>query len=249
MRNLRRMHVLAVVLALGATEGTARAQSQAPGDQRIQAAVVRKLQDEKLRRGNDPAVTVTDGVVTLTGQVRSLWEKEAAIEAVRKTSGVTKTVIDLAIAQAENDRAIADQLRNRVLGYTRYSIFDDINARVENGAVTLDGMVTDSSKASDVREMAARIQGVQAVQNNLKTYAASQSDDRLRAELARRIFQNPSLQTYATALNPSIHIIVDHSAVTLIGFVNSAMDKQQVESVVRGTPGILKVSNELKVSP
>jgi osmotically-inducible protein OsmY len=249
MRNRGYMHVLAVVLALSATEGTARAQSQAPGDQRIQAAVVRKLQDEKLRRGNDPEVTVRDGVVTLTGQVRSLWEKEATIEAVRKINGVTKTISDLTIAQAENDRAIADQLRNRVLGYTRYSVFDDINARVENGAVTLDGMVTDSSKANDVREMAARIRGVQAVQNNLKTYAASQSDDRLRTELARRIFQNPSLQTYATGVNPSIHIIVDHAAVTLVGFVNSAMDRQQVEAIVRETPGIFKVSNELKVSP
>jgi osmotically-inducible protein OsmY len=225
------------------------AQSQAASDQRIQAAVVRKLQDEKLRRGNSPQVTVQDGVVTLTGQVRSLWEKEATIELVRKTNGVTRTVSDMTIAQAENDRAIADELSKGVLGYPRYSIFDDISGRVKNGAVTLDGMVTDSSKASDVREMAARIRGVQAVQNNLKTYAVSQSDDRLRVELSRRIFQNPGLQTYATGVNPSIHIIVDHAAVTVKGFVNSAMDKQQVETIVRLTPGILKVSNELQVSP
>jgi osmotically-inducible protein OsmY len=249
MRNLRCVHVLAVVLALGATEGRARAQSPSTSDQRIQAAVVRKLQDEKLRHGNNPEVTVKDGIVTLTGQVQSLWEKEATIEAVRKITDVKSTVFDVTIAQAENDRAIVDELRKRVFGYTRYSIFDNINARVDNGTVTLDGMVTDSSKASDVRDMAARIRGVQAVQNNLKTFAASQSDDRLRTELARRIFQNPSLQTYATAVNPSIHIIVDHSAVTLTGFVNSAMDKQQVETVVRQTPGILKITNELQVSP
>src|SRR5580692_12015902 len=145
MRNLRYMHVLAVVLALSATEGSARAQSQTASDQRIQTAVVRKLQDEKLRRGNNLEVMVKDGVVTLTGQVRSLWEKEATIEAVRKINGVTTTVSDVTIAQAENDRAIADELRKRVFGYTRYSIFDDINASVENGAVRLDGIVTDSS--------------------------------------------------------------------------------------------------------
>jgi osmotically-inducible protein OsmY len=37
--------------------------------------------------------------------------------------------------------------------------------------------------------------------------------------------------------------------VTLTGFVNSALDKQQAEAIVRQTPGILKVTNELQVSP
>ena len=241
--------MLALMLALGATEGAGRAPVQTASDDRVQAAVVRKLQDEHLRRGNNPEVTVKNGVVTLTGQVQSLWEKEATITAVRKTAGVTTTISEITIARAEGDRAIADELGNRVRKYTRYGVFDDIDARVRNGAVTLSGTVTDSGKADDVREIAARIRGVQAVQNNLKAYVASQSDDRLRSELANRIFLNPALEIYGMQVNPSIHIIVEHSEVTVKGFVNSAMDKQLIETVVRQTPGILKVNDALQVNP
>jgi hyperosmotically inducible protein len=249
MNNLRQLLVLAAVLAVGATNVAAQAPTPTASDQSIQAAVVRKLQDEKLRRGNNPDVSVKDGVVRLTGQVQTLFDKDATINAVRKVPGVTTTISELMIPRAESDRALADALRKGVFGYTKYSVFDDINLGVLNGAVTLDGSVTDGNKVDDLRGIVAHTRGVQSLQNNLKTYAASQSDDRLRNNVANRIFTNPSLQIYGATATPSIHIIVERAEVTLKGYVNNAMDKQQIEAIVHQVPGILKLNDELQVAP
>ena len=236
-------------MAIAAVAVTARAQSQPPGDQSIQAAIVRTLQNEKLRHGNNPEVAVTNGVARLTGQAQTLSEKEAIITAVRKTAGVTQTQSELTIPRAESDRALADALGKGVFAYTKYSVFDDINLRVQNGAVTLEGLVTDGSKIGELGDIAARTRGVQSLQNNLRMYVASQSDDRLRDTVANRIFGSPNLQQYGQTRTPSIHILVEHNEVTLKGYVNSAMDKQQIDSIVRQTPGILKVTNDLQIAP
>ena len=249
MASLQRVAVIGMALVVfGAVPGAARAQGRAASDQDLQAAVIRKLQDENLRRGNDPEVTVRNGTVTLTGQVRSLWEKEAAIEFTRKTRGVMTTISELTIVAAESDQAIADDLTARVLRYERYSIFDDISATVRDGRVTLDGNITDMSKANDIRDLAARVRGVQALQNDLRLYPASQSDDRVRNALARQIFLNPGLLSYGTQTNPSIHLVVANGRVTLKGFVRSAQDRQEVEAIARGVPGVLTVSNQLQVA-
>jgi osmotically-inducible protein OsmY len=247
--RFRRLLQLIAVLAITAMPVAARAQSQTSTDQSIQAAIVRTLQNEKLRRGNNPDVSVTSGVARLTGQAQTLWEKEAIITAVRKTAGVTETLSELTIPRAESDRALADALGKGVFGYTQYSVFDDINLRVQNGAVTFEGLVTDGSKIDDLGEIAARTRGVQSLQNNLKMYVASQSDDRLRYTLANRIFGSPNLQQYGQTRTPSIHIVVERAEVTLKGYVNSALDKQQIDAIVRQTPGILKVTDELQVAP
>ncbi len=241
--------MLAAVLAVGATNVAAQAPTPTASDQSIQAAIVRRLQNEKLQRGNNPEVAVTNGVARLTGQAQTLWEKDAIITAVRKTAGVTETLSELTIPRAESDRALADAMGKGVFGYTKYSVFDDINLRVQNGAVTLDGLVTDGSKIGDLGEIAARTRGVQSLQNNLKTYVASQSDDRLRDALANRIFGSPNLQQYGQTRTPSIHIVVEHNEVTLKGYVNTALDKQQVDTIVRQTPGILKVTDALQIAP
>ncbi len=50
----------------------------------------------------------------------------------------------------------------------------------------------------------------------------------------------------ATFWNPSLHIGVDHGQVTLAGVVNK-MDKQLAYMAARGVPGVLAVTNDLKV--
>jgi osmotically-inducible protein OsmY len=249
INSLRRSLWQITVVVMAAMPVAAHLQSQTSTDQSIQAAIVRTLQNEKLMRGNNPGVAVTNGIARLTGQAQTLWEKDAIIAAVRKTAGVTETQSELTIPRAESDRALADAMGKGVFGYTKYSVFDDINLRVQNGAVTLDGLVTDGSKIGDLGEIAARTRGVQSLQNNLKMYVASQSDDRLRDALANRIFGSANLQQYGQTRTPSIHIVVEHNEVTLKGYVNAAMDKQQIDAIVRQTPGILKVTNELQIAP
>jgi osmotically-inducible protein OsmY len=223
-------------------------QGPSPTDQQLQAAVTRQLQDHHLRRGDNPTVTVSDGTVTLDGQVQNLWEKNEAIKVVRKLEGVQRLVSRLTIAHAESDKVIAEAISKRVLRYDRYTIFDDVNVKVLNGVVTLFGAVTEPFKADDLVEEASRVQGVQDVKNAFETLPVSPNDERLRREVANRIFRNQNLSVYGRGANPSIHIIVANGRVTLKGYVDSMMDKQLAETIMRGTPGIFGFENQLQVS-
>jgi len=52
---------------------------------------------------------------------------------------------------------------------------------------------------------------------------------------------------YAIHVNPPIHIIVERGNVTLTGAVNSTLERQKAEMIVRSTSGVFGVENRLRI--
>jgi hyperosmotically inducible periplasmic protein len=150
-----------------------------------------------------------------------------------------------AFAQDRRDVKIADEVGRVLNRYTRLTIFDDINASVENGAVVVTGKVTMPYKKDDLGKQIAAIDGVHSVQNDIGVLRVSQYDDELRYRVARAIYGNSSFWNYAAMANPPIHIIVDGGHVTLAGVVNSNVERALARSLAIGQ-GELSVTNELK---
>ena len=118
------------------------------------------------------------------------------------------------------------RVRHEILMYSNYTLWDDVNFRVDNGNVSLLGAVSQPYKKSDLQRIVQHIPGVASVTNELKVLPLSPNDDRLRLQVARAIYRDPVLSRYAMGAIPSIHIIVDNGKVTLTGVVNNAMEKQ-----------------------
>jgi len=118
------------------------------------------------------------------------------------------------------------RVRHEILMYSNYTLWDDINFRVDNGNVELLGAVNQPYKKSDLQRIVQHIPGVASVTNELKVLPLSMQDDRLRLQVARAIYRDPTLSRYALGAVPSIHIIVDNGKVTLTGAVNSRLEKQ-----------------------
>jgi len=148
-------------------------------------------------------------------------------------------------AQDRRDVRLADDIGRSILGYTRLTIFDDINASIENGAVVLSGKVTMPFKKNDVEQRVAKIDGVRSVRNDITVLRVSPFDDELRYRISRAIYSNPSFWNYASMANPPIHIIVDGGHVTLAGVVNNNVERMLAASLAIGN-GELSVKNELK---
>lgn len=124
------------------------------------------------------------------------------------------------------DEDLAKAVRHEVVMYPRYTLWDDISFRVNNGNVELTGAVNQPYKKDDIARLVKNVPGVETVTNEIKVLPLSPNDDRLRLQVARAIFRDPNLSRYAMGAVPSIHIIVDNGHVTLTGVVGSAMDKQ-----------------------
>jgi hyperosmotically inducible protein len=150
-----------------------------------------------------------------------------------------------ALAQDRRDVQLADDIGRTILQYTRLTIFDDIDARVEHGVVTLEGKVTMPFKRDDIEKRVTRVDGVRSVRNDIQVLPVSPFDDELRYRVARAIYGNASFWTYASMANPPIHIIVERGHVTLAGVVNSNVERMLARSLATGL-GELSVTNALR---
>jgi hyperosmotically inducible protein len=143
------------------------------------------------------------------------------------------------------DFQVAKDVATSVDRYTQFTIFDDINAYVKDGVVTLSGKVTMPYKRNDIAKRVAKIDGVRAVHDEITVLPVSQFDDELRYRIARSIYGNSNFWNYAIMANPPIHIVVEHGRVTLTGVVGSNVDRMLAQSLATQF-GALSVKNALK---
>lgn len=89
-------------------------------------------------------VTVTGGVVTLTGTVDTYWKKFLAEEDAYGMSGVIEIVNELTVVPTDRplDEAIARNIEAALERNINVSA-DDVTVKVENAVVTLSGVVPD----------------------------------------------------------------------------------------------------------
>jgi hyperosmotically inducible periplasmic protein len=150
-----------------------------------------------------------------------------------------------AFAQDRRDVRLAEDIGRSITTYTRLTIFDDINATVENGMVALSGKVTMPYKKTDMEKRIAKIDGVRGVHNDISVLPVSQFDDELRYRIARSIYGNSNFWNYAIMANPPIHIVVERGRVTLTGVVATEVDRMLARSLATQF-GALSVTNALK---
>jgi hyperosmotically inducible periplasmic protein len=150
-----------------------------------------------------------------------------------------------ASAQDRRDERLGDAIVRQVNNYPQFTIFDDVNARIDQGVVTLTGRVTMPYKKNDIGKRIAGVDGVREVQNDIEVLPVSIYDDQLRHRIARAIYGNPSFWNYAAMANPPIHIIVEHGRVTLTGVVNSNVERMLARSLAVGF-GEFSVESQLR---
>lgn len=151
-----------------------------------------------------------------------------------------------AAAQADRkDDEIFQDVSKTVLGYARFTIFDDVNAAVRDGHVLLTGKVTMPFKRTDIGRRVAEIPGVVRVENRIDVLPVSIFDDQLRFAVARAIYGNSSFWQYASMTNPPIHVIVENGRITLTGVVANEVERMLARSLATSFPAF-SVTSQLK---
>jgi hyperosmotically inducible protein len=153
-----------------------------------------------------------------------------------------------AMASLRGTQAIEKQVRHELNMLPYVNAFDYMTFTVDdNGTVTLNGQVTNPVLRSDANNVVKRIEGVERVDNQIQVLPLSPMDDGLRVRLFRTIYGYPALQKYVLGVNKSIRIIVANGHVTLVGMVDSEMDKNIAGMRANSVPGIFSVDNQLQV--
>lgn len=210
-------------------------------------AQIKELVDDELQwtPGVDaPAigVAVTDGVVTLTGEVPYYWHRHTAAKAVLRMRGVRAVANQIAVRGTHDtptDTEIATAVA-RALAWSSRIPTGEIDAEVHDGGVTLSGEVSwDITRQGAEREVAA-LKGVRWVDNRI-TLAPRASAADTRKRITDALARNALTDAEA------IHIDVDGTTVTLTGEVGSYDAKRQAELASWRSPHITEVRNDLVI--
>lgn len=112
-----------------------------------------------------------------------------------------------------------------------------ITYRVLDGVLYLDGNVSSQLRADIVQDQAYGISGLLEIKNNLV------GDDRLAADLAMKLGQDPRTRELPIGVYPRLGVV------RLSGAVHNSQQKEAAEEIVRTFPGVRSVINDLVVDP
>ena len=143
--------------------------------------------------------------------------------------------------------ALSREVRHVLVLLPFYSVFDNLEYKIEGNKVTLLGQVVRPSLKDDAGKAVKQIRGVESVDNQIEVLPPSPMDDQIRRAEFRAIYSQPNLQMYSVRSVPPIHIIVKNGHVTLEGVVATEADKNVAGIAANGVPNVFSVTNNLRV--
>lgn len=213
-------------------------------DELIKDDVIAELRWDTRVNETGVGVTVSKGVVTLTGAVTSYAKKLAAQEAAHRVDGVLDVANDIQVIRSD-DLALTDTEIARAVRHTlEWDVFvpdTHIRSTVSDGWVTLEGEVETYSQREDAERAVQRLAGAVGVRNLIVV-----EQPLIEPEEVREVIED-ALERRADRLADRIRISVDDGAVTLSGNVRSYAEKRAVIGTVSHTRGVFSVRDHLLV--
>ncbi|MFC0504092.1 BON domain-containing protein [Micromonospora costi] len=216
-------------------------------DQDIQSDVLDELTWEPRVRPHEIGVSVSEGVVTLSGRVDSYAKKWAAERAAHRVTRVRAVANDLTVQlpggaeRADPDIAAAV---GHALEWDAFVPVEQVQATVSGGWVTLHGDVEWEYQRRAAERSVSRLAGVRGVSNGLTVRPATRPDT---SDLARRIVDALARNRATEAERVTVRVHGD--TVLLSGLVHSMPERAEVERVAWSAPGIREVQNRIAVAP
>lgn len=189
-------------------------------------------------------VSVTDGAVTLAGEVRSYPEKSAAVKAAFRVRGVTAVADELVVKHAYGARADADIARDASAALTGSATLgkDPVKATVHGHRITLTGSVDWNYQRDAAERAVSSLPGVTGIDNTITITPAQRF---VAAEATSRITNALVRNAQVDARN--VHVTVAGSEIHLNGVVHSWSERRQAGHAAWATPGVTDVHNSLSV--
>jgi hyperosmotically inducible periplasmic protein len=142
---------------------------------------------------------------------------------------------------------LMNEVRHQLVLLPWYSVFDNLEYRVEGNKVTLMGQVVLPVTKDNAGKAVKGIEGVQSVDNQIQVLPPSPMDDQIRRAEFRAIYSFPSFQRYSNMAVAPIHIVVNGGHVTLEGVVDNQPDKNAANIRANSVPNVFSVTNNLRV--
>lgn len=193
----------------------------------------------------DIAVNVNNGIVTLTGFVRSYMQKYQAETDAKRVAGVIGVVNDIEVrlpgVDERPDPEIARDAIAQIKSELPYS-WERIRVIVNKGWLTLEGEVEWNYQRERAEAAVRRIRGIKGITNSIEVKPRVAP-----TEIRRKIEE--ALRRAAEIDASRITVETNGGEVILRGSVRSWAERQEAERAAWAAAGVTKVENRIIVTP
>lgn len=212
-------------------------------DTQLKADVLNALSWEPMLISTEIGVHAKDGIVSLSGIVDCYAKKLEAECTAKKVVGVNevRTFIEVEFrnswtrSDAEITLAVRTSLNSNLLIPKA-----EVNIHVEDGWVTLDGVLPWNYQREACVNAVNYLIGVKGITNRI----IIKSD--VKDEIEKRYVEDAISRCWSMHAN-EIVVTVEGAIVTLRGAVSSWYNKEEAARIAWNTPGIVSVKNELTI--
>lgn len=213
-------------------------------DMQLQRDVMDELEWDPATRESAIGVAVAQGVVTVSGTVKSYAAKVHVARTVQRVSGVLAVADELTVALPDESlRTDTDIARSAVQALRWHVEVPDtqIQVRVDRGWITLAGSVDWQFQRNAAEHTVRSLAGVKGLFNHIvmKQPIAVAADVRARIGAA--------LQRSAVVDSSRVAVAARDGTVTLRGAVRSWAERQDAENAAWAAPGVSKVEDLITV--
>jgi len=211
-------------------------------DADLKAAVVDELGWTPSVDSTHVGVAVTDGTVTLSGEVGSYPEKLLACKAAQRVHGVTAIAQEITVRSSWGAASDTDLAREAGEAIDRaVDVPGSVKVAVHGNVVTLSGKVDRQFQREAADRAVHYIKGVTGV-FNLLTIRPVAMVSGVKAAITAAFVRNARLESR------HITVTVDSGGgATLEGTVRSWAESRQAEHACWAAPGVVDVTNDLRI--
>jgi osmotically-inducible protein OsmY len=188
-------------------------------------------------------VIVSDGIVTLTGEVAHIADKWAAEEVVKRISRVraiaNEIQVNIPIAGLRSDTDIAEAAADALRWHVA-TTGNEIKPVVANGWIRLTGKVQCGYQKNAAETAVGHLPGVKGLTNDITVNTTVEAAD------VKQQIEN-AFQRHAVLDSNGIEVKVDRATVTLEGYVNTRQEHEDAARAARAAPGVVNVENRLSI--
>lgn len=216
-------------------------------DEEIKKDVVDELYWDGFIDASQVSVIVSDGVVTLSGQVPTYSESTAAWSAAHRIQGVLDVVNDINISYVTPpevpDDAEIERRANTLLRWDPSLDDATLSVSVNDGIITLDGTVDAYWKKSFIEGKIMDIRGIVYIENKLTVVPSKELSDEIIAE---DIVSAMDRDTRVDA--EDITIKVEDGVVRLSGQVVNWRESRAAVQIATRTAGVVGVDDDIQLA-
>lgn len=168
-------------------------------------------------------VTVVQGIVTLTGEVKSLMARERAERLAETIKGVRSVVnrVQVKPHPLRTDEQVRKDVEYALLADPATDSYE-VTVKVNDGTAVLSGTVDSWQERELVRRVAKTVHGVREIDDRIKvSHKMNRPDHELRAEIMERLRWDALVDAHL------VNVEVKDSVVRLSGTVGSLSEKRR----------------------